>query len=126
MGLDLEILPLNSGQYFRIRYVTVPSELLQDTDMMSYSYSGWHEWIVVDVAGKAAEKRQFYDMAATLKNRRDELTGDIQDAAKNRDVGQPNTATNSRAMLGDPNFGGGQYGGGGFGWGGGGGFGYGM
>jgi hypothetical protein len=125
MGLNLEILPLNNGQYFRLRYVPVPGELLQDTDMMSYSYSGWHEWIVVDAAGKASEKRQFYDMAATLKNRRDELTGDIQDAAKNRDVGQPNTATNSRGMLGDPNFGGGQYGGG-SGWGGGGGFGYGI
>lgn len=126
MGTNLEILPLNNSQYFRIRYVPVPNELLQDTDMMSYSYSGWHEWIVVDAASKAAAKRQFYDMSMELKNRRDELTSDITTDAKNRDVGQPSTATNSRAMMGDPNFGGGSYGNGSGGFGSGGGWGYGF
>jgi hypothetical protein len=105
MGTNLEILPNNNGQYFRLGYVPVMGEMLQDTDMMTYSYAGWHEWVVVDAASKAAEKRQFYDMATTLKNRRDELTQDIMTDAKNRDVGQPAVASNTRARMGDPNFG---------------------
>lgn len=123
MGTDLEILPPNSSQYIRIWYVPIDAQLLQDTDMLPYSYSGWHEYVVVDSASKALEKQQLFDQSQTLKNRKDELMIRIETTAANRDVGQPNTATNSRANLSDPNFGGGMMGGGG-GWGMGGGYGY--
>ncbi len=125
MGTNLEILPINSGQYIRLWYVPIDPQLLLDTDMLPYSYSGWHEYIVVDTAAKALFKRQFYDQAMALKNEKDMLRERIEVTAANRDVGQPNTATNSRSMLGDPNFGGGMFGNGfgGF-YGGGGGYGY--
>ncbi len=110
MGTNLEILPINSGQYLRLWYVPISPDLLQDTDMLPFSYSGWHEYVVVDAASKALEKQQLFDQSQTLKNRKDELMIRIETTAANRDVGQPNTATNSRSMLGDPNFGGGMFG----------------
>lgn len=107
MGDLVYILPINSGQYFRLWYVPLNPQLLLDTDMLPFSYSGWHEYIVVDVAAKALEKQEFYEQAAALMARKGALLERIEVTAANRDVGQPNTATNSRAMLGDPNFGGG-------------------
>ena len=124
MGTNIEILPVNSGQYLRLWYVPLAPQLLLDTDMLPYSYSGWYEYVVVDCAAKAAAKRQMYDMAQDLMNKKDALMIRIETTAANRDVGQPNTATNSRNMLGDPNFGGGMFGGGMGGFGGGGGWGY--
>ncbi len=122
MGTNVYILPINSGQYFRLWYVPLDKDLLQDTDMLSFSYSGWYEYVVLDVAAKALAKQEFYDQAAELMSRKEAISLRIETTAANRDVGQPNTATNSRATLGDPNFGGGD----GYGWGGlsGGGYGY--
>ena len=125
MGNSLEILPVNTGQYLRIRYVPIAKQLLQDTDMLPYSYSGWHEYVVLDVAAKALAKQQLMEQALELLNRKQLMLERIEAEAANRDVGQPNTSTNSRAMMGDPNFGGGWAGGagmGGWGWGGGGGY----
>lgn len=107
MGTNVYILPVNSGQYFRLWYVPLAADLLLDTDMLPYSYSGWYEYVILDVASKAAAKQESYDQAAELKERKEEMLMRIETEAANRDVGQPNTATNSRAMLGDPNFGGG-------------------
>jgi hypothetical protein len=124
MGTNIYIIPVNSGQYFRLWYVPLAQQLLLDTDMLPYSYSGWHEYIVCDVAAKALAKQEFFDQAAELMQRKAALELRIETTAANRDVGQPNTATNSRSMLGDPNFGG-FNGGNGFGFGGGsGGWGY--
>lgn len=120
MGTNVYILPINSGQYFRLWYVPLNPMLLQDTDMLPFSYSGWYEYVVVDVAAKILAKQEFYEQAAELMQRKSDLLMRIETTAANRDVGQPNTATNSRAMLGDPNFGGGN----GYGFGSGGGWGY--
>jgi hypothetical protein len=124
MGTNLLIVPTTSGQQFRLWYVPVAKLLLQDTDMMPFSYSQWHEYVVVDVASKACEKRQMNDMAQALLNRKAGLMVRIETTAANRNVGQPNTGTNSRRMTGDPNFGNGGGGWGGFGGLGGGGWGY--
>jgi hypothetical protein len=120
MGTNLCIIPVNSAQYMRLWYVPIFQQLLQDTDMLPFSYSGWHEYVVLDVAAKSLAKKQFMDQAQELLNRKDAMMIRIETEAANRNVGQPNTATNSRAMLGDPNFGGGMYGrawGNGSGWG---------
>ncbi len=110
MGTNVCIIPINSGQYVRIWYVPVNPLLLQDTDMMPFSYSGWHEYVVVDVASKSLEKQQKFDQANALLARKEALMTRIETEAANRNVGQPNTSTNSRAMYGDPNFGGGMFG----------------
>lgn len=122
MGTNIGIIPVTTGQALRLWYVPIARQLLQDTDMMPYSYSGWHEYVVLDVAAKALAKKQFMDQAQELLNRKALMLERIETEAANRNVGQPNTATNSRSMLGDPNFGGGIYGNGTGGWGGG--FGY--
>lgn len=110
MGTNLAIIPINSGQYFRLWYVPIAQQLLQDTDMLPFSYSGWHEYVVLDVAAKALAKKQFMDQAQELLNRKDAMMMRIETEAANRNVGQPNTATNSRSLYGDPNFGGGMFG----------------
>lgn len=110
MGTNLEILPINSGQYIRLWYVPLSPQLLLDTDMLPFSYSGWHEYVVVDAASKALAKQQKFDQSQELTMRKQALEIRIETEAANRDVGQPNTATNSRSMLGDPNFGGGMFG----------------
>jgi hypothetical protein len=118
MGTNLMIIPPNSGQYFRLWYVPITPQLLLDTDMLPYSYSGWHEIIVVDVAAKALAKQQLFDQSQELMNRKMALNERIETEAANRDVGQPNCGTNTRGTLGDPNFGrGGGFGGWGGGWG---------
>lgn len=121
MGTDVYIIPVNAGQYMRLWYVPISADLLQDTDMLPFSYSGWYEYVVVDCAAKALAKEEFYDQAAELLQRKAALMERIEVTAANRDVGQPNTSTNSRSRLGDPNFGGGTFGGN---WGSGGGWGY--
>jgi len=123
MGTNVIIIPTNSGQYMRLWYVPLAKQLLQDTDMLPYSYSGWYEYVVVDAAAKSLAKKQFMDQAQELMNRKAQLEIRIETEAANRNVGQPNTATNSRNLYGDPNFGGGMYGSNGR-WGSGGGFGY--
>lgn len=124
MGDQVYIIPSNSGQYFRLWYVPLAKQLLLDTDMMPFGYSAWWEYIVVDVAAKALAKQQFFDQAQELLNRKAALEIRIETTAANRNVGQPNTASNTRNTLGDPNFCGPGGNGNGFGGGWGGGFGY--
>ncbi len=125
MGGNIYIIPTNSGQYFRLWYVPLAKQMLLDTDMLPFGYSAWWEYVVVDAASKALEKQQLFDQAQALIQRKMNLELRIEVTAANRNVGQPNTATNSRNTMGDPNFSGpgGNYGGG-FGGGWGGGFGY--
>lgn len=124
MGNQFYIIPTNSGQYFRLWYVPINKQLLQDTDMLPFGYSAWWEYPVVDAAAKALAKRQFFDQAQELMNRKQALEIRIETTAANRNVGQPNTATNSRGTMGDPNFSGPGWGGGAFGGGFGNGWGY--
>lgn len=122
MGSQVYIIPSNSGQYFRLWYVPINPQLLEDTDMMPFGYSAWWEYPVIDAAAKALAKRQMFDQAQELMNRKSALEMRIETTAANRNVGQPNTATNSRGTAGDPNFTSWGVNGGGFGCGGG--FGY--
>jgi len=109
--------------YVQFWYVPVVADLLKDTDMLSYSISGWSELVIVDAAIKALMKEESFDQAGALIGERSELIQRIETTAANRDVGQPNTVSNTRARVGDPNFGNfGNFGNGGFGsgsWGGG-------
>lgn len=124
MGDQVFIIPANSGQYFRLWYVPLQKQLLLDTDMMPFGYSAWWEYVVTDVAAKALAKQQLFDQAQELINRKAALEMRIEVTAANRNVGQPNVATNSRGNMGDPNFSGPSGWGGGFGGGMGGGWGY--
>lgn len=123
-GSNLWFIPQpQASLYIQLWYVPLMTQLLQDTDMLPFSISGWSEIVIVDAAIKALVKEESYEQAAALINERTGLIDRIQETAANRDVGQPNTVSNTRARAGDPNFGSfGGFGtsgfGGGFGWGG--------
>ena len=111
------------GLYVQLWYVPIITQMLQETDMMPFSISGWSELVIVYAAIKALIKEESFEQAQALINERTGFLKRIETTAANRDVGQPNTVSNTRSRCGDQNFGSfGGFGssgfGGGFGWGG--------
>lgn len=122
MGNQLYLFPQNINQTIRLWQVPIMTQLLLDTDMLPFSISGWSEYVMVDVAIKMLQKEESFDQAAQMGQRLQVLRDRIDKAASNRDVGQPNTVSNTRATMGDPGFQGWGYGSGGNGFGSSGGF----
>lgn len=105
-GNNIYFIPLpNGGQTIQLWYVPRMQQLLQDTDMMPFSISGWSEMVILDAAIKALVKEESLEQAQALASERAEIIERIETTAANRDVGQPNTVSNSRTQAGDPNFG---------------------
>lgn len=108
MGNNLYFIPRPSaGQYISVWYVPVMTQLLLDTDMLSFSISGWSELIIVDAAIKALIKEESFDQANVLQTTKDRLLNRIETTSANRDVGQPNTVSDTQGATG-------MYGGGGY------------
>lgn len=106
-GNNIFIIPLpTTAQTLQLWYNPMLTQLLQDTDMMPFSISGWSELVIVDAAIKALIKEESYEQAAALVQERAGIIERIETTAANRDVGQPNVVSNSRYRAGDPNFGG--------------------
>ena len=120
MGNQLYLFPLNTNQSIRLWYVPVMTQLLQDTDMLSFSISGWSEYVIVRAALLAMSKEESSEKYALLEGQLQMQIERIETQAANRDVDQPNSVQNVRATMSDPGFGwnGGMGGGGGFGGGG--------
>lgn len=104
MGSNLYVFPPNSNTTMRIWYVPVMTQLLKDTDMMPFSISGWSELVITDVAIKALVQEESFDQAQAFAGERQALIERINAIAPNRDVGQPNTVSNTRQSMGDPSF----------------------
>lgn len=123
-GDKLYFIPLpTNAQTIQLWYVPKMAQLLLDTDMMPFSISGWSEVVIVDAAIKALMKEESFEQAGAMIGERSALLERIETTAANRDIGQANTVSNTRARAGDQNFGSfGGFGssgfGGGFGWGG--------
>ena len=101
MGNQLYMIPNpTAGQYIQIWYVPIMTMLLRDTDMLSFSISGWDEYVVVDAAIKALTKEESFEQANALKEERAMLIEAIETTAANRDVGQPNTISDTRSNTG--------------------------
>lgn len=117
MGSLLYLFPANFNMLVQLWYVPVLKQLLQDTDMMPFSISGWSEYVIVDTALKAMIKEESLEKWNALQTSKAQLLERIETTAANRDVDQPNTISNVRATMGDPGFSnwGNGYGGGGFG-----------
>lgn len=117
MGNQLYFIPNpTAGQYIQIWYVPIMTMLLKDTDMLSFSISGWDEYVVIDAAIKALIKEESFEQASALKMDKAALMERIETTAANRDVGQPNTVSDTRTNTGF--FDGGGFGGNGSGQGG--------
>lgn len=119
MGNLLHIIPTNSNQQIRLWYVPILKQMLQDVDMLTFSISGWSEYVINDVAMKAMIKEESLEKWNALNSANQGMILRIETAAKSRDVGQPNTVSNTRATMGDPSFSNGWGGGSGGGYGGG-------
>ncbi len=101
MGNQLYFIPNPSaGQYIQIWYVPIMTQLLQDTDMLGFSISGWDEYIIVDAAIKALIKEESFDKADRLAQVKAALLARIETTAANRDQGQPNTISDTRTNTG--------------------------
>lgn len=118
MGNNLFIIPANVNQLVRLWYVPVMKQLLLDSDMLDFSFSGWSEFIINDAAMKGMIKEESLEKWNALSAANQAIVTRIEATAANRDVGQPNTVSNTRSSMGDPgfsNWGGGFSGGGGIG-----------
>lgn len=121
MGNQLFVFPPNTNTTLRLWYVPIMSQLLQDTDMLAFSISGWSEYVILDAALKAMIKEESLEKWNALTAMKQAQMMRIETQAANRDVDQPNAVSNTRNTMGDPGFGGwggGGLGGGGGGWGG--------
>lgn len=104
MGNNLHVIPANTNQVLKLWYVPIMNQLLQDTDMLAFSFSGWSEFIIVDAALKAMIKQESLEKWNALNAVKNVLIDRISTNAANRDVGQPNSVSNVRATMGDPGF----------------------
>lgn len=116
MGQQLFIFPTNTNMLLQLWYVPIMRQLLQDTDMLPFSISGWSEYVINDAAMKGMIKEESLEKWNALAQLKGALMERIETTAANRDVGQPNSVSNVRGVMGDPGFSGwGGAGGGGFG-----------
>lgn len=118
MGTNLFLFPQNTNMLIQLWYIPILSQMLLDTDMLSFSISGWSEFVIVDAAMKAMSKEESSEKWNLLAQRKMGLLERIGDTASNRDAGQNNSVSNFRATMGDPGFSGFGFGNGGFGGGG--------
>ncbi len=95
MGNKIRFIPTPSaGQFIRLLYVPKLPVLLQETDMSTIGYSGWLQYVIVRAAKYALDKEESDTRALDaellfLKTR-------IEQSAINRDIGRPDTISDSR------------------------------
>ncbi len=93
-GNNLYIVPApQAGQTIRIWYCPRPNQLVKDTDTLDM-VSGWEEYIVVDACIKAMVKEES-DVSAFAAQKMAVMKR-IEDVAENRDVGEPETVSDSK------------------------------
>jgi len=99
-------------------YFSILRHMVLDSDMLSFSISGWGEYVIIDAAMKAMIKEESTEKWNTLAQTKAGLIERIETTASNRNVAEPNSVSNTRATSGDPglsSWGNGGYFGGGFG-----------
>lgn len=93
-GGNLVVVPIPSaGQTIRILYSPRPNQLINDTDTVD-AISGWEEYIVVDACIKALVKEESDATAFAIQKAA--LLKRIEEAAENRNVGEPETVSDSK------------------------------
>ena len=95
-GTNLQIVPIASaGQTIRIWYAPRPNQLINDTDVVD-GFADYEELIVVDACIKALTKQE--QSTETFVGQKLEMLKEINEAAENRDIGSPETVSDSRRM----------------------------
>lgn len=96
MGTNIEFIPPPSGnQPIQLWYVPRLNQLLKDNDLTTIGYSGWLEYVITDAAIKALQKEE--SDVSVLAAQKMMLIKRIEEAAQNRDIGQPDSITDVRA-----------------------------
>ncbi len=96
IGNTLMFIPTPSaGQYVRMWYVPRLSTLVNDSDTAD-GISGWTEYVICDAAIKCLQKEES-DISIVAAQKMG-LIKRIEDSAMNRDVGQPDTISDSRSF----------------------------
>lgn len=96
MGDKIMFIPTPSaGQAIRLWYIPRLQELLQDTDVTTMGISGWLEYVIVRAAKYALDKEE--SDTTKLDQQILFLKGRIEETAANRDAGQGDTISNTRA-----------------------------
>lgn len=95
VGSTLMFIPTPSaGQQVRVWYIPRMTQLLKDTDQLD-GVSGWIEYVIVDAAIKALQKEE--SDVQVLMAQKMALIKRIEESAMNRDAGQPDTISSTRA-----------------------------
>lgn len=93
-GNNLMIVPIPSGgQTIRIWYVPRPNQLFLDTQLVD-GVSGWEEYVVVDAVIKALAKQE--SDVSIFMSQKMALIKRIEEAAANRNIGEPQTVSDSK------------------------------
>lgn len=93
-GTNLVIVPIPSaGQTIRILYSPRPNQLINDTDTVD-AISGWEEYIVVDMCIKMLAKEESDPTVFAIQKQA--LLKRIEEAAENRNVGEPERVSDSK------------------------------
>lgn len=96
MGNKIKFIPTPaSGQYITLWYIPRLASLLKDTDVLD-GVSGWTEYVIVDAAIKALQKEE--SDVSVLMAEKMAIKQRIEETATNRDAGQPDTISNTRAF----------------------------
>lgn len=99
MGNNIQFIPTpSSNQYIRLWYIPRLTELLKDTDLTTTSVSGWIRYVIVRAAKYALDKEE--SDTSKLDAELLFLKQRIEEAASNRDAGQPDTISNTRGNNG--------------------------
>lgn len=110
MGSQLQIVPIAAaGQTIRIWFAPRPSQLINDTDTLD-AVSGWEEYIVADVCAKGMIKSE--EDAGPFLLQKAGMLKRIEDAAENRNIGEPQTVSDSKTRNFAWSDSGGEFGGG--------------
>ena len=104
MGSNIEFIPTPSGgQTLRLWYVPRLTELLKETDTTNTGISGWIEYVIVRAAKYALDKEE--SDTTKLDQQLLFLKARIEESAANRDAGQPDRISATRATNGSNGFG---------------------
>jgi hypothetical protein len=97
LGNSIDFIPTpQANQYARLWYIPRMATLLKDTDIAD-GVSGWTEYIAVDAAIKALQKEE--SDVTVLAAQKMALIQRVEDAAENRDAGQPEVISQTRKNI---------------------------
>lgn len=100
LGSNIEFIPTPSAnQSIRLWYIPRLLELLNDTDITTTSISGWIQYVIIRAAKYALDKEE--SDTTKLDAELLYLKARIEEAAANRDAGQPDTISNTRSSNGN-------------------------